>query len=49
MLAMIAVADPIRTTWPARQPSPKNSPYPSTATTPCRPIFETTDSFTLPF
>ena len=38
----------MRNGWPARQPSPKKSPGPSIATTASRPVFDSTDSFTLP-
>ncbi len=47
-LAVVAVALPIRTSWPARHPSPKNSPGPSIATTASLPVFDSTDSLTLP-
>ena len=45
---MIAVALPMRTGWPARQPSPKKSPGPSIATTASLPVFDSTDSLTPP-
>ena len=44
----MAVALPIRTGWPARQPSPKKSPGPSIATTASLPAFDSTDSLTPP-
>ncbi len=47
-LGVIAVALPIRTGCPARQPSPKKSPGPSMATTASRPFFDSTDSLTPP-
>ena len=43
-----AVALPMRSRCPARQPSPKKSPSPSIATTASRPVLESTDSFTPP-
>jgi len=49
VLVVEAVALPILVGWRARQPSPKNSPAPSIATTACRPAFDSTESFTPPF
>src|SRR3954464_6072664 len=46
VVAVMALALPIRSACPARQPSPKKSPGPSIATTASRPDFESTDSFT---
>src|SRR5687768_13662068 len=48
VLGVIAVALPMRTVWPAMQPSPKKSPGPSMATTASRPVFDSTESFTPP-
>src|SRR3954470_7628843 len=48
IVAVMALALPIRSACPARQPSPKKSPGPSIATTASRPDFESTDSFTPP-
>lgn len=42
----MAVAGPMRTAWPARQPSPKESPGPSMATTACLPDVDSTDRVT---
>jgi hypothetical protein len=47
-LGVIAVALPIRTSWPARQPSPKKSPGPSIATTASLPDLDSTDSLMPP-
>src|SRR5580698_6135154 len=49
VVAVTAVAVPIRSGWPARHPSPKKSPGPSTATTASLPRWFTTDSLTPPF
>src|SRR3982751_5596765 len=48
VVAVIALALPIRSACPARQPSPKKSPGPSIATIASRPDLESTDSFTPP-
>src|SRR5438067_12617222 len=47
-LGVMASALPMRTGWPARHPSPKNSPGPSIATTASRPVLERTNNFTPP-
>src|SRR5438034_16502 len=49
LLAVIAVALPIRTDCPARHPSPKKSPGLIIPTTASRPVGESTESFTPPF
>jgi hypothetical protein len=49
VVTAIAVAVPMRSAWPARQPSPKKSPGTNIATTASLPVAAKTESFTLPF
>ena len=48
VVGVMAVALPVRRSCPARQPSPKNSPGPSVATSATWPARETADSLTPP-
>ena len=49
VVGVMAVAVPIRTVWPAMQPSPKKSLGPNIATTASFPDPFTTENFTPPF